>query len=815
MQRILKIILGLLGALLLLLLVAAIGAILFIDPNDYRDTIASKVEQQTGRTLAIEGEIKLSLFPWLGLELGAMELGNAAGFADQPFARIGAAEARVKLLPLLRLQTEIDTVVLRGLVLNLQRRADGVSNWDDLARAGAVPAAPLEKPTDEAGGKKLQRLLGALAIGGIALEEANIEWRDELLKQRFALNHLNFRAGEIRIAAPIPLQFSTEFASSAPAISGSLNFSGDITADPLAQRYAAAGMELRTKLSGSGLPGGKLEASIGGDATVDLAAQQASLKDFAFNGMGAELRAQLEVSQLLGQPDVQGQLTLKLADVAKLLSLAPSGSVPPELKLAALNGTRLDAKLALSLGEQTLSVAPLNLSTPGMALKVTMQGKQIIDQPRFSGELASSEFVPRQLLQELGIKLPEMADPSVLGKAKLQSRFSGGLDEVALNGLSLQLDDSTFSGDASVRNFAAPVIRYTLLLDKIDADRYLPPPTAAPAAPATPSPSSPSSQQQQATAAGGAVPVGLPLELLRSLNIDGTLRLGKVKAMNLQSDTIVTTLKADKGRFRLHPLSANLYQGKYSGNVGLDVSGKEARLSMDERLSGVEAGPLLKDFMGKDYVTGTAELQAKLSATGIEPLAIRNSLNGNGSFSFAKGAVKGFNLGQLIRNAEALYRKQPQPREEVKETDFSDLSGSFAVKNGLVSTSDLAARSTLFQVAGRGTVNLASERLDLRLDTTIVSDLRDATGQRSGELRGEKIPVTIGGTFSEPKFGVDLASVLKAKVQAELDKKRAEVEADLERRKREAELEVKEKLEAEKKKIEQQLQDKLKNMLKF
>jgi AsmA protein len=118
-------------------------------------------------------------------------------------------------------------------------------------------------------------------------------------------------------------------------------------------------------------------------------------------------------------------------------------------------------------------------------------------------------------------------------------------------------------------------------------------------------------------------------------------------------------------------------------------------------------------------------------------------------------------------------------------------------------------------VAGKGTVNLVSEGLDLRLDTTIVSDIRDATGQRSGELKGQKIPVTIGGSFSDPKFGVDLASVLQARAQAEIDKKRAELQADIDRRKKAAEQEVQKKLEDEKQKLQKDLENKFKNMLKF
>jgi AsmA protein len=883
MQRILKIVLGLFGALLLLLLIGVAAATLFIDPNDYRDSIATRVEEQTGRKLVIEGEIKLSFFPWLGLKLGAMELGNAAGFADSPFARIEAAEARVKLLPLLKLQTEIDTVVLRGLVLNLQRRADGVSNWEDLAGSGTAGVVEEEQPASVADAQKLEQVLAALAIGGIVLEEASVAWQDDLNRQRFSLDHFNFSAGAIRIGVPVPLKLTTGLLSSNPEMEGALEFSGTVTADPLARRYSVAGMQLATRLDGKGVPGGRLAVVLGGDAAVDLATQQATLQGLTLNGMGVELATEMAATQILGKPELQGSLTVKLDEVKPLLGLLPASALPAGLDLTALAGTRLQSDFALSLqgerasvkglqlalpggtvtldaeaqqilgspaasgklalnvsdgvrfsavaakllppslqrqalsqsrlatsfsvdlGEaQSLSLAPLTLATLGVDLNASVSGEKIIDAPRFSGELKLGEFVPRQLLTTLGVALPEMADPSTLGKATLTSHFDAGLNHVALDKLLLRLDKSELQGSASLRNFAAPVIRYTLLLDAIDVDRYLPPPSEAPIVPAA----------TPATVAAAAA-TELPLELLRALDIDGTLRIGRVKAMNLHSDTIVTTLKAEKGRFRLHPLSARLYQGNYSGDVGFDASGKEAQLSMDERLSGVEAGPLLLDFMGKDYVTGTAELQAKMSASGIEPLAIRKSLNGSGSFSFAKGAVKGFNLGQLIRNAEALYNKQPQPKEEVKETDFSELRGSFNVKNGLLSTSDLAARSTLFQVAGKGTVNLVSEQLDLRLDTTIVSDIRDATGQRSGELKGQKIPVTIGGSFSDPKFGVDLASVLQARAQAEIDKKKAELQQELDRKKKAAEEEAKKRVEEEKQKLQKDLENKFKNMLKF
>ena len=150
MKRILKWIFGIAGVLVGLIMVSMVAATLLINPNDYKGEIASQVKQQTGRELKIEGDISLSFFPWLGLELGRMELGNARGFGPEPFARIDTADAKVKILPLLSARVEMATIVLHGLELNLNRRADGTTNWDDLAGKGGSEPAPSQAPTTEA-----------------------------------------------------------------------------------------------------------------------------------------------------------------------------------------------------------------------------------------------------------------------------------------------------------------------------------------------------------------------------------------------------------------------------------------------------------------------------------------------------------------------------------------------------------------------------------------------------------------------------------------------------------------------------------------
>ncbi len=96
-----------LGILLLIFLLALVVIPLVVDPNDYKDQIQNVVKTHTGRDLNLTGDIKLSLFPWIGVELGKTSLDNAAGFGSKPFAAIESVDIRVKLLPLLESKIEV------------------------------------------------------------------------------------------------------------------------------------------------------------------------------------------------------------------------------------------------------------------------------------------------------------------------------------------------------------------------------------------------------------------------------------------------------------------------------------------------------------------------------------------------------------------------------------------------------------------------------------------------------------------------------------------------------------------------------------
>ena len=91
MAKLVKVILIIAAAFVGVGLIASIAIALFFDPNDYRDGIESVVEKNTGREFSIEGDISLTVFPWLALEVGQTSFGNAEGFGSEPMLSFESA----------------------------------------------------------------------------------------------------------------------------------------------------------------------------------------------------------------------------------------------------------------------------------------------------------------------------------------------------------------------------------------------------------------------------------------------------------------------------------------------------------------------------------------------------------------------------------------------------------------------------------------------------------------------------------------------------------------------------------------------------
>ena len=116
---------------LLLLLVIGIGILTAtFDPNKYKDDITKVVKDKKDRTLTIAGNLKRSVFPKLGVELGALTLSEYK--SDKEFVKLEGAKVYLELMPLLSKEVIVDKVEVHGLTANVVRNKDGKFNFDDL-----------------------------------------------------------------------------------------------------------------------------------------------------------------------------------------------------------------------------------------------------------------------------------------------------------------------------------------------------------------------------------------------------------------------------------------------------------------------------------------------------------------------------------------------------------------------------------------------------------------------------------------------------------------------------------------------------------
>ncbi|MCE9524345.1 MAG: AsmA family protein [Alphaproteobacteria bacterium] len=133
--------------LVLVLLVGALVALPFLLPTSvYKDQIVEQVRLATGRALAIDGDLKLSFFPALGVEVNKVRFANVAGSRDADMASMETLVVGAELWPLLSGSLKVTEIRLVKPVIHLEIDKDGRGNWlfePQSATPGApVPAQP-------------------------------------------------------------------------------------------------------------------------------------------------------------------------------------------------------------------------------------------------------------------------------------------------------------------------------------------------------------------------------------------------------------------------------------------------------------------------------------------------------------------------------------------------------------------------------------------------------------------------------------------------------------------------------------------------
>lgn len=377
-------------------------------------------------------------------------------------------------------------------------------------------------------------------------------------------------------------------------------------------------------------------------------------------------------------------------------------------------------------------------------------------------------------LSDLVLKVVAKGDDLPNGEVelKVETNVDANLKQESLKLAPVSIDVAglKLDGDLSVLSFSKPKISFSLHSDEIDLDKLLPASESAPA-------------EEQTSAASSDDKIELPTDTLRSLNIDGSLNIGTFRASGLTMTDVAATVLGKGGVINLNPLTMNLYEGTYTGSAGLNVSGTTPKYTASSELKNLAIDGLLADLSdkGKSVIRGKSELSFKVTTTGDRVSTLKKRLNGNASFKASDGALQSKKLASNVEKVVA-FLKGRKAKPSGEELVFDSFAGTAVIKDGVAKNNDLKLITPLIYANGKGDIDIGASELDYVLAVGV-----------SEEPDKAAIPITIKGSFEDPKYGIDF--------KAALGEKQKEV--------------VKEKKEELKEKINEKVGDKLKKLKLF
>jgi AsmA protein len=332
--------------------------------------------------------------------------------------------------------------------------------------------------------------------------------------------------------------------------------------------------------------------------------------------------------------------------------------------------------------------------------------------------------------------------------------------------LAAKLDESSIKAKFAIADFAALRSTFDIAIDKLNVDRYLPP----------------KKQGGAAKASAGAQPEQ-PIDFspLTKLDLAGSLRIGDLTISNIKAQNLRVDVKARNGRLDVDPLASNLYQGSVNGTASVDANAN--RVAVKQKLSGISIGPLLRDAMGQDLLEGQGDVTLNVTTTGNLVSAMKKTLNGTARLELKDGAIKGINLAQSLRNAKALLtggkRESEQGAVAGEKTDFSELSASFVIRNGIAHNGDFLAKSPFLRLTGEGDINLPESTLNYLAKAAVVASSAGQGGKELADLAGLTIPVRAYGPFSALKYKLEFGSILSDSAKQKFEEKKEAIKDKL------------------------------------
>ncbi len=410
-------------------------------------------------------------------------------------------------------------------------------------------------------------------------------------------------------------------------------------------------------------------------------------------------------------------------------------------------------KTTLDLGQDSLMVDDLALTYGSLGLNTPLQGKQITQNMALSGQLNIAEFSLAELLAELGSPLENQAKNDFSG----QMQWSLVGDRLQLNNIDMKLDDSSIKGDLDLKQMSQLKGQFNLAINQLDLDKYLP------------------AEEAGATSTSSQTSVAMDLG-----QMSGQVKMTGLIASGVNLSDIDLKIRTSGKNITIEPLQADFYQGLIKTEMQFRPESKTQKLKLTHSMNDFQAGGLLTDLMGSEYLTGLGQLNADINID--EPFAEKplKTANGNISYKLTDGDIVGIDVFQIMQQSLSLLNKTDAAASNSElKTEFGLMEIDADINQGVLKTNTLKLNSPYFEMNGNVEIDLDQQTIKGTIQPMLTNIPEGVLDKNFEKLINLKIPVTLNGSLLEPKISIDIAKLILATQKEKIDQKKEELKDEL------------------------------------
>ena len=466
----------------------------------------------------------------------------------------------------------------------------------------------------------------------------------------------------------------------------------------------------------------------------EASGQEATVSDFA-----------LKTGRLDGQAPGEVAMSARLVGKRPEMDLRAqvSGALRFNLARQEFSLDKFAAQVKGRLDQDALAAeftAPQVDITPSKAAGTGVRGTLLVKGPQRHVDVKLA--VPAIEGSAGALSIPKAsldADVAAAGlalKARLEAAIKANLArqsvEFALGG---KLDDSDLKATVSIAGFTPLKATFDLAADRIDLDRY-----------------------QPAARKDEKSDDRVDLSALKGKSVAGKLAIGALTARRVRLENLKAELRLEGGKLEIDPLTAGLYGGTLAGALGADADGNRVRVKVAAK--GVAIGPLLRDAAQKDLLEGKGDVSLDVQSAGATVPALKKALGGSARVDLKDGAIKGINLAEGARNLKSAVGVKQAKSDPAQRTDFSEMSASFAIRNGVAHNEDLKAQSPFLRLGGAGDIDIGGDQINYEAKVTLAATSKGQGGRDVSNVAGVTVPVKLSGPLEAPQWHVDYSALL-------------------------------------------------------